>query len=339
MNRQGIYIYGFVPSHCFETIRSLLLESGIYAIEYGDVSAVVSDTRDEKLEYLDREALAHLLVDHQQKIERIMSGGCSAIIPMQLGTIVSSGNDVIKILKNGFDILKKTFEVVSNVEEFDLVAVWNNFPDLIKTISETSTVRLMKEEIAKKNVYDQADSISIGKLIKQKIDEKNNRVHLDVVHSLMPYCLDVKKHETMNDEMPVNSAFLVKKENRDSFMVMIDQLDAKYADQLNFKIVGPLPCYSFYTIECKTLNKDEVEKAKAVLGIDAYKSDADLKRAYRLKAGLTHPDKNNEIAGDNNEGFIKINNAYKIMLDYSSIIKKSPENISHEPLYLVKIKK
>ena len=304
MNRQGIYIYGFVPSHCFEAIKSLLLESGIYAIEYGDVSAVVSDTRNEKLEYLDREALAHLLVDHQQKIERIMSGGCSAIIPMQLGTIVSSGNDVIKILKNGFDILKETFKVIDNVEEFDLVAVWNNFPDLIKAISETSSVRLMKEDIARKAVYDKADSIAIGKLIKQKIDEKNNKVTLDVLHSLMPYCLDAKKHETMNDEMPVNSAFLVKKENRDAFMEMIDKLDAKYADQLNFKIVGPLPCYSFYTIECKALNKDEIENAKEVLGIDAYKSEADLKRAYRLKAGLTHPDRNNEIAGDNSEGFI-----------------------------------
>ena len=268
-----------------------------------------------------------------------MSGGCSAIIPMQLGTIVSSGNDVIKILKNGFDILKETFKVIDNVEEFDLVAVWNNFPDLIKAISETSSVRLMKEDIARKAVYDKADSIAIGKLIKQKIDEKNNKVTLDVLHSLMPYCLDAKKHETMNDEMPVNSAFLVKKENRDAFMEMIDKLDAKYADQLNFKIVGPLPCYSFYTIECKALNKDEIENAKEVLGIDAYKSEADLKRAYRLKAGLTHPDRNNEIAGDNSEGFININKAYKIMLEYSSIMKKSADTISHEPLYLVKIKK
>ena len=339
MNRQGMYIYGFVPSHCFEAIKSLLVESGIYAIEYGDVSAVVSDTRDEKLEYLDKEALAHILVSHQQTIEKIMTGGCSEIVPMQLGTIVSSGNDVIKILKNGSNILRETFQIIDNVEEYDLVAVWNNFPELIKTISETSQIRLMKDEIAKKNVYDQADSITIGKLIKQKIDEKNNKVNLDIVHSLMPYCLDAKKHETMNDEMPVNSAFLVKKENRNAFMEMIDQLDIKYADQLNFKVVGPLPCYSFYTIECKILNRDEIEKAKGVLGIEAYKSDADLKKAYRLKAGLTHPDKNNEIAEDNNDKFIEINNAYKIMLEYSCIIKQSADNISQEPLFLVKIKK
>ena len=339
MNKQGIYIYGFVPNDCFEKIRSTVLKSGLYSIEYADISAVVSDTRDEKIEYMDRETLAHLLVDHQQKIEGIMSGGCSKIIPMQLGTIVSSGNDVIKILKNGQTLIKETFEIIDNVEEFDVAAVWNNFPDLIGKISDMPQVRLLREEIAKKNSYDQADSINIGKLIKQKIDEKNNKVNLDVVNSLQPFCLDTKKHEAMNDEMPLNSAFLVHKENLNSFMETIDNLDSKYADQLNFKIVGPLPCYSFYTLECKTLNKEDIEKAKQVLGIDSYKSELDLKKAYRLKAGLAHPDKSSNGAAENSDGFININNAYKILLEYSAVIKQSSENISNEPLYLVKIKK
>ncbi len=339
MNKQGIYIYGFVPSNCFEKIRSAVLKSGLYSIDYGDISAVVSDTRDEKIEYMDRETLAHLLVDHQKKIEGIMSSGCSKIIPMQLGTIVSSGNDVIKILKNGQTVIKEIFEVIDNVEEFDVVAVWNNFPDLIEKISDTSQVRLLREEIAKKNSYDQTDSINIGKLIKQKIDEKNNKVNLDVANSLQPFCIDTKKHETMNDEMPLNSAFLVRKDTINSFMETIDNLDSKYADQLNFKIVGPLPCYSFYTLECKTLNKEDIEKAEKVLGIDSYKSELDLKKAYRMKAGLTHPDKNSDCAADNSEGFININNAYKILLEYSTVRKQSSENISNEPLYLVKIKK
>ncbi len=339
MNKQGIYIYGFVPTHCFDAVRDLVLESGIYSIEYSGISAVVSDTRDEKLEYLDREALAYLLVDHQKKLEKLMSSGCSEVIPAQLGTIVSSGNDVIKILKNGFDIIKDVFGSIGTVEEFDLVAVWNDFPDFIRRISDTPQIRLMKEEIAKKNVYEQADSIQIGKLIKKKIDEKNNKVNSDVINTLMPYCLGVKKHETMNDEMPVNSAFLVKKENKDVYMDSIDQLDIKYADQLNFKIVGPLPCYSFYTLECKALDKDEIEKAKAVLGIDVSLSEAGLKKAYRLKAGLTHPDKYSESSQNSTDGFIIINHAYKILLEYLHAIKQSPDTVSVEPLYLVKIKK
>ncbi len=339
MNKQGIYLYGFAPTHCFDAVRDIMLESGIYSIEYSGISAIVSDTRDEKLEYLDREALAYLLVDHQKKLEKMMSSGCSEVIPVQLGTIVSSGNDVIKILKLGFAVINDVFKIIGTVEEFDLVAVWNDFPDFIRRISDTSAIRLLKEEIAKKDTYEQADSIHIGKLIKKKIDDKNNKVNSDVINSLMPYCFGVKKHETMNDEMPVNSAFLVKKENKNLYMDLIDQLDIKYADQLNFKIVGPLPCYSFYTIECKVLDKDDIEKAKEVLGIEASLTEGSLKRAYRMNAGLTHPDKNSESTQDSIDGFIKINHAYKILLEYLHAIKQSPDMVTVEPLYLVKIKK
>ena len=338
MNKQGVYIYGFVPDDCFAGIANKLSQIGIYSIAYGDISAIVSDTKHEKLEYLDREALAHLLVDHQQKIERIVSEGCSIIIPMQLGTIVSSGNDVIKILKNGSILLKDTFKIIDNVSEFDLVAVWSNFSDVIKSISDTSHVRQMKEEIIRKNIIDEADAVNIGKIIKNKIEEKNNKVSQDVVNSLIPFCVETKKHETMNDEMLVNSAFLVKKENKDLFMEMVDQLDLKYEDQINFKIVGPLPCYSFYTIECKVLNKHDIETAKEVLGIDVFKSESDLKKAYRQKAGLIHPDKHTENQKINTDGFVQINNAYKILLEYSRIVKNSSDILADEPYYLIKIK-
>ncbi len=338
MNKQGVYIYGFVPDDCFAGIANKLSQIGIYSIAYGDISAIVSDTKHEKLEYLDREALAHLLVDHQQKIERIVSEGCSIIIPMQLGTIVSSGNDVIKILKNGSIILKDTFKIIDNVSEFDLVAVWSNFSDVIKNISDTSQVRQMKEDIVKKNIYDEADAVNIGKIIKTKIEEKNIKVSHDVVNSLIPFCIDTKKHETMNDEMLLNSAFLVKKENKDLFMEMVDQLDLKYEDNISFKIVGPLPCYSFYTIECKVLDKRDIETAKEILGIDFFKSESDLKKAYRQKAALIHPDKHTENQKVNTDGFIQINNAYKILLEYLRIIKHSSDIMADEPFYLVKIK-
>ena len=202
MNNQGIYIYGFVPDNCIDNVKSLLLESGIYSIEYGDISALVSDTTINKIEYLNRDELAHLLVDHQQKIEKIMNSGCSKIIPMKLGTVVSSGNDVIKIIKNGFNLLNQTFESIDGVEEIDVAVVWSNFADVIAGISEKPQIRHMKESIADKESPDPVDSINIGKMIKEKIDHKNNKVNIDIVNSLMSFCVDLKKHDTMNDEMP-----------------------------------------------------------------------------------------------------------------------------------------
>lgn len=339
MDRKGIYIYGFIPNYYLTDIKTILIDSGIYSIEYGSIAALVSDTMVDDIEYLNREDLAYLLVDHQKKIELIMSTGCSTIIPMQLGTIVNSGNDVIKIVKNGLHIINKTFDDIADIQEFDLVVMWNNFPDLIKKISDTPQIRIMKEEIANKGSYDQADSINIGKIIKKKIDEKNSKVNLDIMNSLSSLCICVKKHESMNDEMPLNSAFLIKKDKENSFIEMVNQLDIKYENLLRYKIVGPLPCYSFYTLESKLLNKKEIEKAEKILGIEAYKSESDIKKAYRAKAAHAHPDKNNTISAIDNDDFIEINKAYQILLEYSSVFKDFPDHKPDEPFYLVKIKK
>ena len=338
MNKQGIYIYGFIPNACIDNIKALLLNSDIYAIEYKDIAAIVSDTSIVTIEYLNKEELARLLIDHQQNIEKLMNYGCTQIIPMQLGTIVSSGNDVIKILKNGLQILEKTFTIIDTVEEIDLASVWSDFTSLIRDISQLPDVMSFKNKIALKGIYDQNDNIAIGKLIKDKIDQKNNKVYTDVYNSLMPFCVDSRKHETMNDEMPINSAFLVKKEDRNLFMDMIDQLDIKYVDKLNFKIVGPLPCYSFYTLECKVLNKKDIEHAMRIIGINSINNDNDLKKAYRIKASLMHPDKNIEGSNMGADSFIDINNAYKVLLDYSCILKQAPESTYGELLYIVKFK-
>jgi hypothetical protein len=338
MHKQGIYIYGFLPSACTVDIEKVLGENGVYLIWYSDVVAVVSATEYERIEYMNKEELAHLLVDHQRMIERIMGCGCSQVIPMRLGSIVGSDDEVIQILKNGQDIITETFENIVDVEEVDVVVVWNNFADVIKEITEIPQVKSLKENIEQKGSFDANDGIAIGKLIKENIDQKNNEINLDIVDSLMPFCKNAKKHEAMNDEMPLNYAFLVYKEKSDLFISMIDKLDEKYGDKLNFKIVGPLPCYSFYTIECDLLKIEDVEKAKKILGIDLSNNEYDLKKAYRLKASLTHPDKQSDSDENDGVAFVEINNAYKLLIDYENIIKQSTKCESEDPLYLVKIR-
>ena len=338
MDNKGIYIYGFVPSDCIKQIGMIIKKFGLYCIEYKDISAIVSDTKNEKIEYLNKEELAHMLVSHQKNIENIMNSGCVNIIPMQLGTVVSSGNDVIKILINGVSIYNEIFEIIEDFEEIDVAAVWNDFGGIIKNVSDSPQIKIMKEKIVGNNKYNEEDTIAIGKFIKEKIDQKNNKISNEVANSLMSFCGNAKKHETMNDEMPVNYAFLVRKESKEEFLEKINELDSKYENKLNFKIVGPLPCYSFYTIQTELIEKKDIENAKITLGIKLSENDYDLKKAYKNKVLLTHPDKDMELKNKNNDKFIEINSAYKLLLKCRNSVTKSSESISQYPLYIIKIK-
>lgn len=331
------YIYAFTDSHYDNEVIRVLDDTGLYTLSHDGISAVVSDVNYDTIEFLDKESLAYVLVEHQKKIEIIMSGGCSGIIPVQFGTIVESDNDVIRILRYGLKLIKKTLSHVENLVECDLVAVWNDFNEVIGKISNNPGIIELKERLALKSDYLDSDCINIGRLIKEKLDEQNNFVKTEITDSLLACCVDMKYHETMNDQMPINTAFLLKKSKVEIFCEIIEEFDKKYNNSLNFKIVGPLPCYSFYTIECKVLNNDDIKKACNTLGIDHLSSVNAIKKAYRNMADKFHPDKN--VQGDNNiKRFLEIQNAYKLMLEYSDINNYIDETIRDNYYYHIKIK-
>jgi hypothetical protein len=331
------YIYGFIKSQWFESVKNILEEAGLSLVTYDDVSAVVADTTIEKIEHLDKESLAYKLVEHQKNIEIIMNTANIEIIPVQFGTIMNSENDIIQALRCGKKIIGKSFESISGYVEYDLVAQWGDFGKILNQISDDPEVKLKKEKILLSSVFNENDAINIGKLIKQKIDEQNSKINAEINEKIMPYCDDNKIHQSMNDEMPVNTAYLLKKENVGQLFKMIDNLDKKYSNDLNFKIVGPLPCYSFYTIECKLLDYEDILKAKNILRISELNSEKEIKSAYLKKAAESHPDKN--INNDkNSDEFLKIHKAYTLMMQYADIINQAGEQVSMECLYHIKIK-
>ena len=128
----------------------------------------------------------------------------------------------------------------------------------------------------------------------------------------------------MNDQMVTNSAFLINSNNKEKFEQLIDQLDEEYKGLLNFKLVGPLPCYSFYTIEVKELNPEHVAQAKTELGLREETSESEIKKAYLEKAKLFHPDVH--PGNGNEENFNRINKAYHTLLDYSTAAKQLSED-------------
>ncbi len=345
MSTNKIYIYGVVPNfHSPEMFRSLE-KSGIYAIGFQDVTAIVSDTDDESIADMDRESLGQLLVHHQKTIEDLIGKGFNMLIPMRLGTIVYSKKDVVKVLEVGYDLIIETLKKIESVIEIDLAVTWADFGGVLKEISLVPEVMELKSEI-QNQLTDalQIDQVKIGMLVQAKLKEKNTSVELSVLGALSSYGVDIKTHEVMNDEMITNSAFLLKRSKLDTFYNFIDQLDKEFEGKLNFKLVGPLPCYSFYTLEISELNLDSVLNAKNELGLSDNSSLSEIKKAYLAKAKLFHPD--TQLENGDKESFDKINKAYHALLDYSAAVRQTSkeENIVivnekvKENLILVKIK-
>jgi hypothetical protein len=345
MATKGIYIYGIVPNFYSTDMFRSLENSGVYAITFQNISAIVSDRNSTDIDYSDRETLGYLLVHHQKTIEDLMGKGFNMLIPMRLGTIVNSKEEVIKILANGHDLVIDTLNKIEYMTEIDLVVTWADFSNTLKEIANHPEIIAMKDDILKKtDTLSQIDQIKIGMLIQEKLKEKNTKVESNILDSLSSISLDIKTHEVMNDEMVTNSAFLIDRNKKEKFEQVIDQLDEEYKGLLNFKLVGPLPCYSFYTIEVKELDQENVAQAKIELGLTEETSDSEIKKAFQEKAKEFHPDASQ--GNHDKENFNRINKAYHTLLEYSEAERQSSKEYltSHgkekviENLILVKIK-
>jgi hypothetical protein len=317
---KGLYIYGIIPNYYDPEQFRKLDSAGVFIISFEKVSAIVSKSSVIDYRKLSVEPLAKLLVDHQKTIESLMNMGFNTIIPMRLGTFANNVTEVIQILEKGYDLIMETAEKVTNLLEIDVVSIYSDFGQALAEIAVSPKVLEMKAKIEEsKATITQSDQLSIGYLVKNMLDEKKDEYAAKIKDALEPFCQNAKQHELMDDQMVSNTAFLVKQSKLPLFEKALDQLDESLNGKLNFKMVGPLPCYSFYTMEVKELCFNEIESAKKELGLSNSTSEKSIKQAYLEKAKLFHPDMNQ---GDGNSViFNRINKAYQTMLDYVNAVK------------------
>ncbi len=320
MEKDGIYIYGIVPNIYHSEVFKSLEEIGVYSITYQNVAAIVSDRAIDSVDFSNRESLGYLLVEHQETIEELSKKGLTIILPMRLGIIVNSKENVIEILSSGYQLITETLKKVEHLTEMDVVITWADFATHINEIVTHEDIQKLKQEILSKNnsAIQQVDQVKIGMLIQEKISEQNKQIELKTLNDLSLVTEDIKIHEVMNDKMISNAAYLINKEKLNMFGKIVDQIDEEYKGKLNFKLVGPLPNYSFYTIDIKELHADQIEEAKALLELETIGNEKEIKNAYLNKAKLVHPDMQ---LNNTDDEFTKFNQAYHLLLKYTHAYK------------------
>jgi len=126
----------------------------------------------------------------------------------------------------------------------------------------------------------------------------------------------------MDDKMILNCALLLDKDKENEFDQALNELNTRFNDEINFKCVGPLPPYSFSTIELKKVGYAEINEARQLLGLNEEVTIHEIKETYRQLALKFHPDNNPE---DPNlkEQFEDITKAYKLLTNYCHQVAQS----------------
>lgn len=315
----GKYVYGIINSdiqESFDPYGEADEYSGIYTVPYQYISAVVSDSEIVDYTYMNKESLAKLLLWHQQVIERIMRSG-HTIIPMKLGTFLQDEIEVKDVLNKGYRLIKGIMEKITGKIEIELVATWNDHNSILKEIADEGEVKHFKEKLLT-NPKDIGitDQMKIGIMIQNALECKRKKYAGEIQDALKTIVYAFKTHELMDDKMVINSAFLVNKAESADFYKKVESLNSGFNEKLNFRCIGPLPPYSFYSLEIKKLQFDEVDWARKELCILSGSATKDeIRKAHQKQALSCHPDKNPDSPGMGKK-FDEITKAYKVLSDY-----------------------
>jgi len=345
MSKVGKYIYGVINSNaeeifnlgkigtledfCWlrastEAVKDSKALNHAYTISFQDISAVVSDTEIVDYTHMPKDTLARLLLRHQEVIEKIMAE--HTIIPMRLGTFAESDEEVRQILTKGYKTIKDIFERARNTIEIDVVATLNDFNSFLQEVSQEDEIKQLKQSLlSKKEVVTVDDQMKVGVLVKKYLDKKREEYANQIQSALNEIAQNFKAHDLMDDKMVLNTAFLMDQTKRQDFEQKVAQLNNKFEEKLNFRCVGPLPPYSFYTLGVKKAQFEEVDWARKKLGLtNNFITASDIKKAHRRLALTCHPDKNPDTPGIEKK-FDDMTRAYKILLDYYRASNPTPE--------------
>ena len=315
MTQDGIYIYGFTNSDEWKTFGPIGIEQGdVYFFPYKDVAAVVSDLPLIQFDSLPRETLLRNLAVYQAVIEMVMKS--HHIIPMKFGTIVQGEEYLKKMLEKGYGRINANLKEMENKIELDVAALWSNFDSILKEIGAGEEIKRLREKAATKPPEQVFEiKVQLGKLVKDTLDKKREQCASQLSDVLKKDAENYRSHAVMDDSMIMNTAFLIDKDRQETFETKVDQLDKQYNGGINFRIVGPLPPYSFTTLEMKRVEFGEVNEARDMLGLCEEATISEIKSAYREMSKRFHPDK---YPGDleAQKRFEKMTKAYQILNDY-----------------------
>ena len=287
------HLYGVIGASenlNFGPIRVGNQEDEVYPVIYKELSAIVSNTPFIDYKTMTKDLLIRSLLDHQKIIERVMDS--YATIPFKFGSLTRTEKEVEKILAQGYSLFESLLPWVRERVEFELTGTWNREKVFKALYEEESEIRSLQKMIERKSERDALlEKIKLGKLVCQYLKERRSRFKETILSQLKGCTESQCDHDVMDDLMILNMAFLLRKEMESEFDRRVQYLDQTFLGELFFKLIGPLPLYSFQCIEIEWAEAKEIREALALLGLNEKVSSADVRNAYYRKAKSFHPDK------------------------------------------------
>jgi len=226
-----LYLYGVTRPRA---LPARLAQRGISLVGSGDRAAIVSPVEASPVEATRRNLLAHADVVeelHEQVV----------VLPARFGIVLPDRAAVVEFL--GAPELERLLGLHRDTAELTLKASYEDsvFAELAPGLA------------ALREAYRRAPTLehglALGEAVAAGLADRRARDSSRVLELLAALVLDVRVGEPEGERGALNLALLVQRAAVDAISAQLDRLADELSPPLRFKLVGPLPLYSFVDLE------------------------------------------------------------------------------------------
>jgi hypothetical protein len=222
-----LYLYGVTRPR---ELPTRLADQGISLLVAEDRAAVVSELREGPVDATRRNLLAHADVVEQLHEETV-------VLPARFGYILEGRDDALELLalpdvEQLLERHAQTCELTlrGRYEESVLAEVGAGLQSLRDAYRAQQSVEV---------------GIVLGEAVGEELAERRARDEALVLGELRPLVLDVVSGEPAGEFAAFDLALLAERDRVASIEQRLEELSARLSPPLHFRLVGPLPPYSF----------------------------------------------------------------------------------------------
>jgi hypothetical protein len=289
------YIYAIIPTGdqvVFDVAGVDDYHDEVYSVPYRDLAAVVSVSPLADYRGLKRDQAARYLVAHQSVVEAVMRD--FPVLPVKFGTVLPDESRVRRLLEQGETLFRTTLERFTDRVQMEAVVLWN-LSEVFQEIGNEQEIVQLKAKIAALSPDEAvAGRVAIGQMVKASLQRRRAELADRLLPPLREVALDLAVNPLMDDSMVTNVALLLDRTGREALDEQLWALDDQFEGRLHFRCVGPLPPYSFATVEVQIPTFEMVDEARRRLDLGETATPGEIKRAYHRLVARLHPDLNPE---------------------------------------------
>jgi Gas vesicle synthesis protein GvpL/GvpF len=237
----ALYVFGIMRTRdAAATVDGAGARWSLDAVDHEGVSALVAETPDGELRLRRDNILAHSDV-LQSAFE------CGPVLPFRFGSVVADADALVReLLAAQAEQFTGRLNALEGKAEMQVKAIYAEEPLLRSILKQdpalASSVRQTQDLPPAATHFER---IRIGEAVAAAVQSRGAADGDEVLKVLAPFAVAHVVSPPNHERSVLNAAFLVERSGLDDFDQAVEAVSQQHAPDIEFKLIGPMPPYSF----------------------------------------------------------------------------------------------